>query len=76
MKLTVSLVCLFSTIGLLTKAAPTDEYARHGHGDNTQADASKQIDRWQKGYNDYVQETLQTHKKGCTLKNILQRQEW
>ncbi|PQE09907.1 hypothetical protein CJF31_00003792 [Rutstroemia sp. NJR-2017a BVV2] len=71
MKFTRIFLCLLATIGV-----HIDAVSAHGQGDHTQADASKQIDRWQKEYNDYVHDTLKTQKSGCTSKNILQRQEW
>jgi hypothetical protein len=76
MKFTRIFLCFLATIGLCIDAASADDYDRHGHGDHTQADASKQIDKWQKEYLDYVHDTLKTHQSGCTSKNILQRQEW
>ncbi|PQE29394.1 hypothetical protein CJF32_00003136 [Rutstroemia sp. NJR-2017a WRK4] len=64
MKFTRIFLCLLATIGLRIDAASTNDYDRHGQGDHTQADASKQIDKWQKEYLDYVHDTLKTYKSG------------
>ncbi|PQE23424.1 hypothetical protein CJF30_00010514 [Rutstroemia sp. NJR-2017a BBW] len=64
MKFTRIFLCFLATIGLRIDAASADDYDRHGHGDNTQADASKQVDKWQKEYLDYVHDTLKTHQSG------------
>lgn len=44
--------------------------------DNSQAAASREIEKLQKQYNDYIEETIRTRYSGCTPDNILYRQEW
>jgi hypothetical protein len=68
MKLTTLFICLLYTVGNVIEAAPTK--------DNTQADASRQISKWQKQYNQYIEAKVKTHYSGCTSDNIVYRQEW
>ncbi|TGO34971.1 hypothetical protein BHYA_0175g00240 [Botrytis hyacinthi] len=51
--------------------------AGYGHGhDKIQAEASKQIDKWQDQYDQYIKTSTKHQKVGCTSQNIVYRQEW
>ena len=68
MKLNLFCICLLSAVGNVIDAVPAKN--------NTQADASRQITRWQKQYSQYMEATIKTRKSGCTSDNIVYRQEW
>jgi len=68
MKLTTISLCLLFTAGIVIEAVPTKN--------NTQAAASRQINKWQKQHNEYIEATIKTRKSGCTSDNIVYRQEW
>ncbi len=68
MKLTTLSICLLGALGNVIDAVPTKN--------NTQADASRQITKWQKQYNHYIEAAIKTRKTGCTSDNIVYRQEW
>ena len=68
MKLTTLFICLLYTAEIVIEAVPT--------GNNTQAVASRQIAKRQKQYNQFIEATIKTRKSGCTLDNIVYRQEW
>jgi hypothetical protein len=65
--LSTFLLCLLRTV---TEAAPAND-----HGD-AEAAASRQITRWQRHYNEYIDATLKSRHAGCTKDNIVYRQEW
>ena len=68
MKFSTLSLCLLPIAGTIVQAVPGNNY--------TQADASRQIDKWQKQYESYIEETIKTRKSGCTSDNIVYRQEW
>lgn len=68
MKLTTLSFCLLYAAGTLIEAVPTKN--------NTQAVAARQISKWQKQYNHYIEATVKTRRSGCTSDNIVYRQEW
>ncbi len=68
MKLTTFAICLLYTVGNVIEAVPTKNH--------TQAVASRQITKWQKQYNEYIEATVKTRNSGCTSDNIVYRQEW
>ncbi|KAK2882370.1 hypothetical protein FQN49_000425 [Arthroderma sp. PD_2] len=46
------------------------------HHEDPQRVASKQIDKMQKQYQEYILETVRTRESGCTPRNLRYRQEW
>ncbi|KAF7864418.1 hypothetical protein EAF04_006552 [Stromatinia cepivora] len=51
--------------------------AEYGHGhEDTQAEASKQIKKWQTEYDQYIRSSTKQHRTGCTSRNVVYRQEW
>lgn len=68
MKFSTLSLCLLSIAGTIVQAVPSNNY--------TQAAASRQIDKWQKQYERYIEETIKTRKSGCTSDNIVYRREW
>ncbi len=70
MKTVTIFSCLLMGLGSMTEATPVSDSS------NKEAAASRQISKWQKQYNEYVEQTVQTRQTGCTKKNIVYRQEW
>lgn len=68
MKFTTLAICLLYTVANVIEAAPAQ--------DKDEAAASRQIEKWQKQYNQYIQDTIKTRDSGCTKDNIVYRQEW
>lgn len=68
MKLAPLSICLLYALTDVIEAVPTKN--------DSQAVASRQITRWQKQYNQYIEATVQTRNSGCTSDNIVYRQEW
>ena len=68
MKLVSFFLCLLCAAGGVVQAAPAQN--------SSQAAASRQIDAWQKKYNEYIKATVRSRKGGCTKDNIVYRQEW
>lgn len=68
MKLTTLLICLLFTVGNVIEAAPPRN--------NAEEVASRQIAKWQKQSNKYIEATIKTRSSGCTSDNIVYRQEW
>ena len=68
MKLIRFSICVLFLVGSAIEAAPTLE--------DPQVVASRQITKWQKQYNEYIEATIKTRKSGCTPDNIVYRREW
>ncbi|KAG8526301.1 uncharacterized protein KY384_000294 [Bacidia gigantensis] len=68
MKVASLALCLLYTAGSLVQAAPTHN--------NTEAEATKQLNKWQKQYDQYIKASLKTRQTGCTNDNIVKRAEW
>ena len=68
MKLIAFSICVLYMMGSAIEAAP--------YPDDPQVAASRQITKWQKQYNEYIEATLKTRSSGCTSDNIVYRQEW
>lgn len=72
MKLTNLFLYLLYTLGNVIEAAPTKDKPEN----KSEAAASRQISKWQKQYNKYIEATVKTRNSGCTEDNIVYRQEW
>ncbi|KAL8687717.1 MAG: hypothetical protein Q9218_006189 [Villophora microphyllina] len=63
---------LFASL-LLTAAAVVDAAPQYN---SSEAASSRQITKWQRQYNRYVEDTIKTRKTGCTKDKVVYRQEW
>ena len=59
---------LLYTVVNVSEATPSNYYS--------QAAASRQILKWQKQYQQYIEATIRTRTASCTSENIVYRQEW
>ena len=68
MKLAFISICVAKLLSSFVEAAPT--------APDPQQAASRQIEKWQRQYNEQILKTVKERKSGCTAEKLIYRKEW